>query len=418
MSLYYTPNVHRTHPPQSDSANDLPGDGQPNFGPQRPPFPAREDGLRQRQRETSLNDDTGTGSIFVFPQPPNSTSPVPSNSYSSPRSPYSENSVISQPAHRGACAETSRSSHVSQSESSVDIDGISTPTTTITLSIGSAFTDIGDDEGSVEEGRIEAVLWDWDDGADEGIVDGPDGESRRSQRDIRPNEISTVGFARGSQVRPWPLQHGSGERLRALIEREQLRNRWRDRSHFQHTNQSRSRSYSPLSTPSSNGELNLLSLAPHPKIRIPFLDFFAYMLGVEESTVDLLTRCPTVETHGSALLPGYTTQPLPSPKSNPTAVDGDDDPSSTAVPVDENSIRGFHKALLSSGVERDSWVSLKEGLAVFYDTASVPTQNPGRLLGLAQLWGLVSHVYVRGGSVIRSVYSSTRASPSRVGEAE
>ena len=39
---------------------------------------------------------------------------------------------------------------------------------------------------------------------------------------------------------------------------------------------------------------------------------------------------------------------------------------------------------------------LGKGLTVFYNTAaSVPTQVPGRLLGLMQLWGLASHVCVR-----------------------
>jgi len=56
-------------------------------------------------------------------------------------------------------------------------------------------------------------------------------------------------------------------------------------------------------------------------------------------------------------------------------------------------------------------------LTVFYNTAaSVPTQNPGRLLGLVQLWGLVSHVYVRGGKVIKKVYSSAPSPPSGIEE--
>ena len=299
------------------------------------------------------------------------------------------------------------------------MDGISTPTTIVTLSIGSspgsAFTDVGGDEGSVDDGRIEAVLWDWDDSADEG-VDGPGGELRRNPRSVRPDDnVPQASFVRRSQVRPWPLQHGSGERLRALIEREQLRNRWRDASSFQNIQRSRSRSYSPLSTP-SNREIDILSLAPLPKIKIPFLDFFASLLGVEESTMDLLTRCSTIETHGSVLFPGSAIQPLPALT---TVVDEEGDLSSATAPADkgDEGVHGFHRALLSPGIERDSWASLKEGLTVFYNTAaSVPTQNPGRLLGLVQLWGLVSHVYVRGGKVIKSVYSSAPASSSRIEE--
>ena len=420
MSLYYTPNVHRPHQPRDD---DRPRDVSTNTAPQRTPFTTQDDRQRHRRRETSINDGIDTDSIFIFPQRPNSTSPTPSNPYSSPRSPYSEDSIISRPTRRLRDTATSRLSHVSQPESytdvSSDVDGISTPTTIITLSIGSSpgsgFTDIGEeeDEGSVGE-RIEAALWDWDDSAD-----GPGGELRRSQRS--PLEPS---FVRRSQVRPYPLHHGSGERLRALIEREQLRNRWRDVSNFQHTQQPRSRSYSPLSTPSSNVEIDLLSLAPHPKIRIPFLDFFASILGVEESTVDLLTRCSTVETHGSILFPGHTIQPLPAPVPRSSAVDEDEGLYSTTAPIDPKvderaGIHGFHKALLSPGVERDSWTSLKEGLTVFYNTTtSIPTHNPGRLLGLVQLWGLVNHVYARGGEVIRGVYSSTPASPSRIEEAK
>lgn len=238
---------------------------------------------------------------------------------------------------------------------------------------------------------------------------------------MRPEEMLQVTARRRSQDRPWPLQHGSGERLRALIEREQLRNRWREvsRSH-----QSRSRSYSPLSTPSSSGrEFDLLLLAPHPRIKIPFLDFFASILGVDESTVDLLARCSTVETHGSVLFPGHTIQPLPAPTSHPTTAD-EDDHTSAAIPTDHRAdkraaVRGFHKALLFPGVERESWISLKEGLAVLSNTAAlVPPQNPGRLLGLVQLWGLVSHVYARGGDAIKNVYFSTRtsASPSGIEE--
>ncbi|KAF9645736.1 hypothetical protein BDM02DRAFT_3119721 [Thelephora ganbajun] len=256
------------------------------------------------------------------------------------------------------------------------------------------------------------MLWDWDDSVDEG-ADGPRGESRRSQRGVRPDEMLQAGFVRRSHVRPWPLQHGSRERLRALIEREQLRNRWREASRFQHTQQSTSRSYSPLSTSSSNtGEIDLLSLAPHPKIRIPFLDFFASILGVDPLTVDLLARCSTVETHGSVLFPDHTIQPLPALTSHPTTMDDGGNISSTIAPVDQkidkrSGVHGFHKALLSPGIERDSWASLKEGLTVFYTTAtSVPTQNPGRLLGLVQLWG----------KLVKSVYSSTPASPSEIEE--
>lgn len=416
MSLYYTPNVHRPHPSNDDPLTDV---QPPNLRPQHRPSTTRADRLRQRQRETSLNDSAETGSIFIFPQPPNQTSPTPSNLYSSPRSPHSDDSVISRPAHRRSDTAISRFSHVSQSESLTDVDGISTPTTIVTLgtgsSPGSAFTDVGGDEGSVDDGRIEAVLWDWDDSADEG-VDGPGGELRRNPRGARPDDnVPQASFVRRSQVRPWPLQHGSGERLRALIEREQLRNRWRDASGFQNIQRPRSRSYSPLSTP-SNREIDLLSLAPLPKIKIPFLDFFTSLLGVEESTMDLLTRCSTMETHGSVLFPGSAIQPLPALT---TVVDEEGDLSSATASADkgDEGIHGFHRALLSPGIERDSWASLKEGLTVFYNTAaSVPTQNPGRLLGLVQLWGLVSHVYVRGGKVIKSVYSSAPASSSRIEE--
>jgi len=417
MSLYYTPNVHRPHPSHDDADDDVQRDTQTSLGPQQQSFTVREHTLRQR--ETSLNGGIDTGSIFIFPQPPNSTSPTQSNPYSSPRSPYSDDSVISRPAHRRGIATASQLSCVTQSESFTDVDGISTPSTIVTLSIGSspgsAFLDVGEDEGSADDGRIEAILWDWDDSADEG-VDGPGGELGRGQRSVRPEGMLESSLDRRSQARPWPLQHGSGERLRVLIEREQLRNRWRDVSRFQHAQQPRSRSYSPLSTPSSNAEIDLLSLAPHPKIRIPFLDFFASILGVDDSTVDLLTRCSTVETHGSILFPGHTIQPLPAPTSHSATVDEDEDISSTVAPENQEADKrvaahGFHKALLSPGIERDSWASLKEGLTVLYNTAaSVPAQSPGRLLGLVQLWGLVSHVYVRGGKVIRGVYSTPASS--------
>ena len=416
MSLYYTPNVHRSHPSHDDSDVNPPRDVSTNTRPQLRPLTAREDRPRQRQLETSLNDDTDAASIFIFPQPPNSTSPVPSSSYSSPRSPYSEDSLISRPAQRHRNTRTSQLSPVSQPGSftdvSLDIDGISTPSTIITLSLGSsprsAFTDVGEDEESVDDGRIEAILWDWDDDAESG--DGPGGEFRRSQRSARPNEMIQSSSVRRSQVRPYPLQHGSGEHLRVLIERERLRNRWREETaRFRHTQKSTPRSYSPLSTP-SNAEVDLLSLAPHPKIRIPFLDFFASILGVDESTVDLLTQCSTVETHGSILFPGHAVQPLLAPTSLFTTVEEDDD---LTAPTDQKidkrvAVHGFHKALLSPGIERDSWGSLKEGLTVFYNTAaSVPAQNPGRLLGLVQLWGLVSHVCTRGGKVIKGVYSAS-----------
>ena len=426
MSLYYTPNVHRPHQPHFDSDSDNPPrDDSTTTTPQRVPFTTPQDRLRQRQRvETSINDGINTNSIFIFPPPSSSTSPTPSNAYSSPRSPYSEDSIISRPTHRHRDTATSRLSNVSQSESvtdiSLDADGISTPTTIVTLSIGSSpgsgFTDIG--EGDDE--RIEAALWDWDDGADEG-ADGPGGELRRSQGNVRPDHTLEPSFITRSQARPYSLHHGSGERLRALIEHEQLRNRWREISRFQHTQEPRSRSYSPLSTP-SNAEVDLLSLAPHPKIRIPFLDFFAFILGVEESTVDLLTRCSTTETHGSVLFPGHTIQPLPAPVLRLPAVYEDDDLYSTVTSVDQRAdegtgLHGFHKALLSTGIERDSWASLKEGLTVLYNTTtSIPTQNPGRLLGLVRLWGLVSHVYARGGKVIRGVYSSTPAPLSGIEE--
>ena len=414
MSLFYTPNVHRPHSSNDDSDDDLFRDVQSNRQPQQRPSTTRRNRLCQRQQESSLNGGTEPGSIFIFPQPPNSTSPIPSNPYSSPRSPYSEDSVVSRPAHRHSDTVTSRVSHVSQSESFTDVDGISTPTTIVTLSIGSSpisvFTDVGEDEGSVDDGRIEAMLWDWDDSADEG-ADSPGGELRTSPRSVRLDDMPQASFVRRSQVRPWPLQHGSGERLRVLIEREQLRNRWRDISRFQNIQQSRSRSYSPLSTPSSNREIDLLSLAPLPKIRIPLLDFFASLLGVEETTMDLLTRCSTIEIHGSILFPGSTIQPLPAPT---TIVDEEEDLSSTTAPEDKKTdegVHGFHRALLSPGIEQDSWASLKEGLTVFYSTAaSVPAQSPSRLLGFAQLWGLVSHAYARGGKVIKSVYSSAPAS--------
>ena len=417
MSLYYTSGVYQPRPSHDDSDINPPGDVQTNPRPQLRPFTARRDRIRQRQRETLLNDGADTGSIFIFPQPPNSTSPTPSNSYSSSRSPYSEDSVISRPAHGRSDTPTSRLSHISQPESFTDVDGISTPTTIVTFSIGSsprsAFTDVGEDEEGIDDGRIEAMLWEWDDSADED-ADGPGGELRRIRIGVRPDDMLEASFVRRSQVRPWPLRHGSGERLRALIEREQLRNRWRDVSHFHHIQRPRSRSYSPLSTPSI-AEVDLLSLAPHPIIRIPFLDFFASILGVDESTLDLLTRCSTTETHGSALFPGHTIQPLPAPTSSLTMVDEDGHLPSDIVTDrkadKEVAVHGFHKALLSSGIERDSWGSLKEGLTAFYNTAaSVPAQNPGRLLGLVQLWGLVSHVYVRGGKVIRGVYSSTPTS--------
>jgi len=201
--------------------------------------------------------------------------------------------------------------------------------------------------------------------------------------------------------------------LQGRILRLELRWARRGRDEQHQPSQKRSRSYSPLSTPSSSREVDPLSLAPHPKIRIPFLDFFVSLLGVDESTVDLLTLCSTAEAHGSVLFPGHTIQPLPAPT---TMADEEGDPSSTTTPVDRNIgergvFHGFHRALLSPGIERDSWASLKEGLVVFCSTAaSMPTQSPGRLLGLAQLWGVVSHVYVRGGEAIKSVYSSTPTS--------
>jgi len=251
-------------------------------------------------------------------------------------------------------------------------------------------------------------------------MDGPGGEFRRNSEEVCPNGTLRANYARRSQVRPWPLQHGSGERLRALIEREQLRNRWRDTSRSQKAQKSSSRSYSPLSTPSSTKEPDLLSLAPHPRIKMPFLDFFASVLGVDGSTVDLITRCSTVEVHGSVLFPGHAVQPLPAPTSH-TTTDEDGDFFSTVVPArqeggERTSIHGFHKALLSSGMERDSWTSLKEGLTVFCNTTSVPIRSPGRSLGLVQLWGLVNHAYTRGGDVLKSVYSSTHTAPSGVEE--
>ncbi|KAF9781554.1 hypothetical protein BJ322DRAFT_1076879, partial [Thelephora terrestris] len=417
MSLYYTPNVHRSHPPREDSDDDLPSDDK--FGPQRP-SQAPEDKPRQSRHGASPNDYTDMGSIFIFPQPSSSASPVSSTSRSSPRSPYSEDSLISRPAYKRRGAEASHPSYVSQSGSFTDFDVLSTPTTTKTISIGSspisAFTDVHEDEGSVEAGRLEAMLWDWDEGADE---DGPGGELPRGGRDVRPGEALRVNLRRGSQARPWPLQHGSGERLWALIEREQVRNRWRSGSRSQHTLYSRSRSYSPLSTPSSSSELELLLLAPHPKIRFPLLDFFASILGVDESTVDLLTRCSTVETHGSVLFPGHAIQPLPAPPSHLIVGDEDDDlfPASE-YPNEELDIgarvHGFHKVLLSPGMERDSWASLKEGLTVFYNTASAPTQTSSPFLGFVQLWGLVSYGCAKGKNVIRRVY--TRTSLSRAEE--
>jgi len=157
MSLYYTPNVHRPHSSHKNFDNDPLTDGRRNPSP-RQHLPTRERS-RQRRREPWLNDDADPGSIFIFPQPPSSASPIPSTSHSSPRSPYSEDSTISRPAHRRRT--TSHLSHVSLSESFVDLDGASTPTT-ITLSIesspGSAFIDVGEDERSVEDGRIEAAL--------------------------------------------------------------------------------------------------------------------------------------------------------------------------------------------------------------------------------------------------------------------
>ena len=415
MSLYYPPNTYRHHSSNDSHDNDPLREIQPNLRPRQ--GPSREDRLRQRQTETSLNDGAETGSIFIFPQPPSSSSPVPSNHHHPPQLPYSEDSIASRPSHRRSNTAASRRSHVSQSEYSTDVDGISTPTTTVALSIGSspvsAFTDVGGDEESIDDGRIEAMLWGWDESMDEG-TDGSGAELRRNPRSVRPGDLQQASLVRRSQIRPWPLHHGSGERLRALIEHEQLRNRWRETSRFQHTQQSRSRSYSPLSTPSSSREVDLLSLAPHPKIKIPFLDFFVSLLGVDGSTVDLLTLCSTTETHGSVLFPGHTIKPLPAPA---TMADEEGDLSSTIMPGDQNIgergvVHGFHRALLSPGIERDSWASLKEGLVVFCNTtASMPTQSPGRLLGLAQLWGVVNYVYVRGGEVIKSVYSSTPTSP-------
>jgi hypothetical protein len=432
MSLYYTPGVHRPHPSHEDPDDNPPTNAQTIPRPQRRPFTAQEDRQRQRQRqrETPLNDSADTGPIFIFPQPSSSTSPIPSDPYSSPRSPSSDDSLISRPAHRRRDAATSQLSPASQPESfidvSLDVDGISTPTTTITLSIGSspgsAFTEVGEDEGSVDDGQIEAMLWDWYDGGGEG-VDRPIGELR-SRRSVRPDDMLQPSFVSQSQVRPYPLHHGSGERLRALLERKQSRDRLDDASRFRHFQQPRSRSYSPLSTPSSNRESDLLSLAPHPKIRIPFLDFFASILGVEESTMELLTRCSTIETHGSVLFPGHTIQPLPVPTSRSTTGDENDDSSSITAPTDQETdqrvtVHGFRKALLPSSIERDSWASLKEGLTVFYSTATpVSAQSPGRLLGLVQLWGLVSHVCVQGGNAFRGVYSSTPASPSGIEEVE
>lgn len=415
MSLYYTPNAYRHHSSNEDHDDNPLRDVQSTLRPQQ--RPSREDRPRQRQTDTSLNEGAEPGSIFIFPQPPSSTSPIPSNSHYSSRLPYSEDSIIFRPAHIRSNTAASRRSHVFQSEYSTDVDGLSTPTTTVTLSIGSspisAFTDVGGDEGSFDDGRIEAMLWDWDEGMDEG-ADGPDAEPRRNPRSAHPDDGPRASLVGRSQTRPWPLYRGSGERIGALIEHEQLRDRRRSTSRFRYAQQSRSRSYSPLSTPSSSREVDILSLAPHPKIRIPFLDFFVSLLGVDESTVDLLTLCSTAETHGSVLFPGHTIQPLPAPT---TITDEDDDLSATITPIDQNIgergvFHGFHRALLSPGIERDSWASLKEGLVVFCNTAaSMPTQSPGRLLGLAQLWGVVSHVYVRGGEVVKSVCSSTPTSP-------
>ena len=415
MSLYYTPNLHRPHSPRGDTDGDSLGDDRAiNFEPRQLSLPVLDDGPRQRRREAPLDDGPDTGSIFIFPRPSSSTSPTPSTSYPSPRSPYSEDSVIPQPAHRRRDTETSHLSHVSESESFGNIGDVSTPTTTVTLNIesspGSAFTDVDEDEGSVEEGLIEAVLWDWD--TSDGLIDGPGGGLRRNQWNVHPDEMFQENFARRPYARPWPLQHGSGERLQALIEREQPRNRWRDASRFQHFRHPRSLTYSPLSTPSSDREIDLPSLSPHPTIRVPLLDFFASILGVEDSTVALLTCRPMAETRGSIIFPGHTIQPLPTPQT--TNVDEDDTLSSTVAPTDQRPYRipaahGFHKALLSPGMELDSRASLKKGLTVFYNTAtSVSVPDSGRLLGLMELWSLVSHACARGGNVIKRVYFSTR----------
>ena len=48
-------------------------------------------------------------------------------------------------------------------EAPLNVDGIFTRPTLVTLSVGpspgSASTDIGEDEGGIDDGRVEAMLW-------------------------------------------------------------------------------------------------------------------------------------------------------------------------------------------------------------------------------------------------------------------
>lgn len=119
--------------------------------------------------------------------------------------------------------------------------------------------------------------------------------------------------------------------------------------------------------------------SPHPRVRIPLLDMIASLFVVDETTLHLLTH--STSHHGSVLFPGHTLSETP-----PSDTDDEE--------LDAKTVHGIQK-LLMSDISSESWISLKRGFTVVYNTSPVPG------IGIDKLWGLVSHVWVSGERAIK-----------------
>ncbi|KAI0670843.1 hypothetical protein C8Q78DRAFT_1078804 [Trametes maxima] len=337
-------------------------------------------------------------SIYIFPNPP-SEPPSPGGSMSSAptdfdfscpsesHSPSRSRATLRRPDSTPADRRNSRSSVISAAS---DCDSLPTPSQDdleIDVELWDAFSDRATELSESEES--------W---ALEGEVERAVIAELESQYD------PPVGSIRRFPLPPLDIPSTAGARYRVSF-RPRRRSRTR----------SRARTTSVSSVALSSAQVS----APHPRMHIPLLSFFASLLSVEldDPALRLLTNADTGDSE-AVLFPGHSSarlltfgeedaerwQPY---KSDPN-LDTDILGTTERSPVHEDAEEHGLSRLLLATISDQSTValrSLRQGLAVGIPAATGPIMSFPRASELFGLWRVVEQVYSRSSQAWKEVWS-------------
>ncbi|KAI0648113.1 hypothetical protein C8Q79DRAFT_553658 [Trametes meyenii] len=336
-------------------------------------------------------------SIYIFPSPPSeppspggsvSSAPTdfdfscPSESHSPSRSRATLRRLDSTPADR-------RSTMGGDLSAASDCESLPTPSQDdleIDVELWDAFSDRATELSESEES--------W---ALEGEVE------RAAIAELESQYNPPVGSIRRFPLPPLDIPNTAGARYRVSF-RPRRRSRTRSRA--------RTTSVSSVALPAQVP-------APHPRMHIPLLSFFASLLSVEldDPALRLLTNADPGDSE-AVLFPGHSSARLLAfgeedtrrwqrHKSDSNS-DTDDLSSPELSPVREDTdMHGFPRLLLAT-ISDQSTVALRrlrEGLAVRIPAAAGPIlslPSPSELFGL---WRVVGQVYSRGSQAWKEVWS-------------